>query len=215
MSSKYHSKLSQLLHDTGGKTFGKAIEHFCLRTVPNLPTFLDNKKHALFHLWKKDCCCKSATPGRFKQVLKDKDWYSLFSRDPKAHTSCRGICACQFKAIPSISMQSKELDLTMKCMLISNVCPGPLSNPNYQAHVNSVRKAKNYIISHTDTTKIPEGDYTRYWNEIKPALCEIAKIVSEEFFKEIEDEIDGLFYEEDWNRRLKSRLIYANYVNHN
>lgn len=88
----------------------------------SLDTFLNNKKHILYHLWhhKDPCCfnkCTSVMKSKTRRIVKSQ-WKTLFQLTNLDPSICNvgEACSCLHKAIPGIQVIDIEKDLAREIL---------------------------------------------------------------------------------------------------
>ncbi|KAK3083768.1 hypothetical protein FSP39_002878 [Pinctada imbricata] len=148
-------------------------DYYAKQGSPDIQDFLNKNKHNLYHIMTKKCCCRliqsCVTPMYRSQ------WDLLYTKN---RLPCRGTCLtggecpCKFDPIPGIT--SNEMDITLCCLVIKNICQGPGIN---MTHIDTIRNIR-YKLIHASSATLDEPTYNGYWSDVKNAVLFLANSVS-------------------------------------
>ncbi|KAK3100532.1 hypothetical protein FSP39_021436 [Pinctada imbricata] len=166
----------------------RVVEHsYTTQGAPSFEVFLNNNRHALFHLLFKHCCCgnnSTVTP------LSRYQWQLLYirtsTRNPHGR---RGECSCQYAAISGVTPD--VMDVSLCCLVLHNICSGvSLSD------VDTIRDVRNQLI-HASNASLDATLYLATWSKVEAAMLILAQGVSTSFRSDIISAV----------QTLKNRLI--------
>ena len=157
-----------------------------------LEFFLNNQRHDIFHLWQtQQSCChchKDYNPPGQGQMIKDKQWLSLFSV-----TSLQNKCpacgslgnACCVKAIAGISLNSILSDESLRITLLKTFCP-------LRQDIDKLADFRNKVYGHALEVSITDEEYEDKWLKIKACLIALVRQCGSETEQRFQDNIEHI-----------------------
>ncbi|KAK3099990.1 hypothetical protein FSP39_013129 [Pinctada imbricata] len=152
-------------------TLRHVINDYSLRHAGSLSLcdFLEKNKDRLFHLYKRECCCGHKSN---KTPMYQSQWDSLYiTRNTWTCLNGKRIdCLCKYDG--KTSATTNDMDVTLCCLVINNICPGVDVN-----HIKTIREIRNKLI-HAESARLDQLTFNGYMNRVKTAICGLAKNVS-------------------------------------
>ncbi|KAK3099462.1 hypothetical protein FSP39_004774 [Pinctada imbricata] len=154
-------------------TLRHVIDDYSLRHDGSLSLydFLEKNKHSLFHLYAKRCCCRHLPQNRSTPMTK-RQWDLLFisiPNNPSCQRDRQMDCPCKYQA--SASITTTDMDVTLCCLVINNICPGVDTS-----HIDTIKEIRNNLI-HSTNASLDLRTFNGYWNRVKTSLRLLAQRV--------------------------------------
>ena len=201
-------KFSALIITPGGFAVRQKLKKKIQDQSLSLPDFLNQRKHQIYHLYKRDPCClcqpqaKSRHHGR---GLLSKDWNLLFE---KRNMKCKlrnTTCCCNYVAI--FYRGEEDLDITLVVFLLINLFS--LSDEE-KKNLEDLREHRNFY-AHALKTQIEDMEYVQRFSEATSLIKAIAQScgdpqIHKRVCREIRDIMDSYVYNAchkeivSWNR---------------
>lgn len=167
----------------------------------SLHFFLNKNLHRFFHFYlpSKSCCkCSKSddTSNDNRQVMLEKhDFDRLFTRDDSIasehevteNNRIKLYCLCSYSANSKTEICDLDITVLYKIMSTCFEFPPTPGNPYW---VRDIKETRNYL-SHCGN-KVSEEIFVKYLERLEHATCNIAKVVSKMYYRDIQHRIEDI-----------------------
>ncbi|XP_063397621.1 uncharacterized protein LOC134681920 [Mytilus trossulus] len=175
--------LQTIITELVGKFLNKQLQ------PDNFQTFLLNRKHILFHLYRngRPCCACSRNENLGHQQVVKKVQFDLLYVQGKNTCNVRSYNhSCIYSAAPSVKVS--ELDVTLAITILKNCFANSLNLHELQS-LDDIRKIRNDIAHNARNSDISEKEFCRMWSILEEAALKLAKAFDQEYFNDIKSKM--------------------------
>lgn len=158
--------------------------------VLSFETYLNKHKHALFHLttlrMSSFKCCQCEKKPVFSRCIAEKQFDMLFARTGSTPHH-KATCICMFNARGDID--KSRLDISLAICILTN-CESV--NPNYEGHLNNIRKIRNDVFHSPSANFITSDMFKNHWDGLTKAISGLTAAMNQPYAGKIMLQIESL-----------------------